>query len=132
MKTQILLIAAAIAVSASLNSISAQDINDDTLSVSRKPQARIHIDSNNLVAILYRCQFEDKRRRLVVRIYDEAGNRIHYRPLKQQGSAIIRFDLSQCDDGIYDVGIYEKSKPICSRSIRKETKVHTTVLMSAL
>lgn len=132
MKSYIFLFTLAIAVSASPINISAQHAGNDQFSTIEHSMARINIDTNHMVAVAYQCLFENDRRRLVVRVFDEAGYLVYFCNLRKQGRAQIRFDLSQLDDGTYDFGLYDRDSMLCSKSIQKETKAHTFVLLDPL
>ncbi len=132
MKATILLITAAIAVSGAFSIVSAQSPGDDKFTTLQHPQARISIDTNNLVAITFHCQFEEKCRNLLVRILDETGYMVYFCNLKKQGSVRIRIDPSHLSDGEYDFEFYVNDELNCSKGILKETLSHTHVLMSAL
>lgn len=122
MKTRTILITAMIVLSGSLMYVSAQETNQEILEIKEFHQTNIGDNLNNLVTLQYLDVFNKDRRRIAVRIYNEAGKRYYSKTFSKKGQLNVAIDISKAPQGNYIFEILNKGNLVCSKVISKQIK----------
>ncbi len=137
MKTKILYIAAAIAVSGLLSNLSAQETKESKIETELH-KLQISDIKNNVVTIEDLDEFVKDHQKIEVRIsseygkYTEYGRSLYTRHHWTKENRKVAYDLSQVPDGIYTVEIFNKNQLVCSKDLEKQTAIQTENRVASL
>ena len=130
MKSKILYIAAAIAVSGLISNLSAQESKQSKIETELH-KLQISDIKNNVVTIEDLDEFVKDHQKIEVRIsseygkYSEYGKSLYNKHRWTKENRKVAYDFSKFPDGIYAVELFNKNQLVCSRVVEKQTAVLT-------
>ncbi len=137
MKTKILYIAAAIAVSGLLSNLSAQESKQSKIKTEFL-KLQISDIKNNVVIIEDLDEFVKDHQKIEVCIssehgkYSEYGKSLYFKHRWTKENIKVAYDFSQFPDGIYTVELFNKNHLVCSRVVEKQTAIQTETRVASL
>lgn len=93
--------------------------SDEKTDVSKFNQVQISYKNNEMVHLEYLDVFNEGRRKMEVRIYEESGELLYSKLLSRNGDVNIDFDISQFPSGKYNFELYKDKEQVCSELIVK-------------